>query len=217
MSAAIQDAVVQEFGVGGRRYTPDMGSRQPYEAKNGGLRAVARAMYDNTQSMLKASGISAVDVYRGMNQYTPVAARVLQDSTVVMRGYAAMNPLSAWSTSSGVAQDFGGLIGVMRVPAKGVFCTAMTGMGCANEQEVILLGGPNNYQLLVEGKMPTERPRKSTWMYRDAFRVINANVDPRPARIVVDAFEALPEGSTTVDDVMADIRKRRVEAGLADD
>jgi len=228
MSAAIQDAVVQEFGVGGRRYTPDMGSTKPYEAKNGGLRAVARAMYDNTQSMLKASGISAVDVYRGMNRYTPVTARALQDSTV-MRGYAAMNPLSSWSTSYGVAQDFGGVIGVMRVPAEGVFCTAMTGMGCANEQEVILLGGPNNYQLLVEGKMPTERPRKSTWMYSDAFRVIDdaflglrgAYVDPidapRAARVVVDAFEALPEGSTTVDDVMADIRKRRVEAGLADD
>lgn len=55
-------------------------------------------------------------------------------------------PLSSWSTNRGTADDFGsgegqyGIVVSGKIPVERIFCTSVTGLGCLNEGEFVVLG-----------------------------------------------------------------------------
>lgn len=109
-----------------------------------------RAEYAATQDWLKASGIENVSVYRGVEGMSGLSDTDIQKAgetglvTTVM-----MAPASSWSVSLDVAQTFAadGFVLQTRVPRERVLSTAVTGRGCLNEGEILLLGGST--QVLV--------------------------------------------------------------------
>lgn len=165
---AFQRAVKDEFGVDarmpvgyeknspsyvhGRNVLSRDETDEVYKATGPFMRRVARAMYEETQEQLAKAGIKEVSVHRGVN-FGQRGDKSPEWFEQLKRGSAVTRPisekvLSSWSSSSGVASKFaviGGrgqacLIGAT-IPARQVFCTARTGMGCLNEYEFVLFGG----------------------------------------------------------------------------
>lgn len=100
-----------------------------------GVRAVVRAQYQATQEHLKKAGITKLTLVRGYKGSTPAGAQEL-----------TLQPATSFSMHKSVAQSFmgGGKSKrgiVVTVPASKIFSTCVTGNGCLNEQEVVILGG----------------------------------------------------------------------------
>lgn len=88
--------------------------------------AFIRAMYRYTQKDLSTRGIEFVNLYRG--QYCEVKK---------------LRPLSSFSTSERVANGFGNYVYKASIPAKYIVSTYFSGIGCAEEQEYVVMGGNN--------------------------------------------------------------------------
>jgi len=179
-SLLVQRAVEKVFGLVGVLETQEMESEDSFAAEEPDLEAkellknpavekvltsFLRAQYANTQSYFKSKGIKTVEVLRGaamlsvreqLNSYNQDHQRSKTlDNDVPNEGnmevWSPLRPLSSWSISGSVADDFAGVQshyiqpeGVVfrtRVPVSRVFATPFTGIGCANEYEMVLLGG----------------------------------------------------------------------------
>lgn len=121
-------------------------------ARISALQVVARAMYNNTQAKLKELGVEDVVVYRGSSrteaQYYPAfgdrSSSMPGGETVSFKGNAA----ASWSTNRDTALGFTGETDGGRVPClfksvvprAAIFSTAITGLGCLSESEVVVLG-----------------------------------------------------------------------------
>lgn len=105
-------------------------------------RAYLRAEYEHTQDYLARRGITEVVLRRG---HAPSAGELLLKTAKVGQTVRVeSNPLTSWSTSRAVANRFkhGGRRLSMRVPAALIQSTSVTGRGCLNEWEVLVLGSP---------------------------------------------------------------------------
>lgn len=108
-----------------------------FKAANGDIiKSFLQSQYDNTQAYLKSKGITKVVLFRGIDSE-------FSKSEFVGKYPAKLRPLSSWSTHASVALNFAPDNNILKitVDAKNVFSTAMTGTGCLNEKEVVLLGG----------------------------------------------------------------------------
>lgn len=117
-------------------------------------KVVARCMYEATQQELKRAGITEVVLYRGVKPDGMTPAGGYHD---LIRAAAApkgpgkvatvkLRPISSWAFRRNTALIFAGGLGSggvfgASVPANRIFSTAMTGFGCLNEHEVVVLGG----------------------------------------------------------------------------
>lgn len=105
--------------------------------------------YDETESRVKESwedsaqslfydsgGAEAVTYDFDLEQYKPTGELI----TVVSQ------PLSSWSTNESTASDFAsgednyGIVVSGKIPVERIFCTSVTGLGCLNEGEFVVLG-----------------------------------------------------------------------------
>lgn len=164
MAIALQKAAALEFGL--KDYEKpwsdfiDKSAERHLRANVSVYRAFLRAMYDNTQDYFKQKHISKVTLYRGFSfmdkgleapGYAPKSkelARGLffttQDERI--KAMAILQPMSSFSTSLRVAKGFSGDNGVKvvirteKVPVKDIIGTALTGFGCLNEKEMVVLG-----------------------------------------------------------------------------
>ncbi len=90
-----------------------------------------KAQYDLTQEYFKKKGIKELVVYRGVgNSYMPS-----RDTHV------ALQPMSSCSLTYDVAENFGHHVMMMKVPVEDILSIPLTGYGCTNEHEVVILGG----------------------------------------------------------------------------
>ncbi|MDR7492185.1 MAG: ADP-ribosyltransferase domain-containing protein [Armatimonadota bacterium] len=150
LSMAIQHAAVEELGLSPRTRTrfdldPDLdphveeGKKLLAEA-GPALRLFLRTMYKQTQERLRAMGVDHVLVYRGIR--LPVRLPV---------GHHEMNlqPLSSFTAEFSIARVFAGVstmgpshgaVIAVVVPRERILATPMTGFGCLDEQEVVVLG-----------------------------------------------------------------------------
>lgn len=135
------------------------------------LDAYVEEQYAITQGWLADHGVDRLVVHRGMfwevdpgdvhEAPYPGARHAVEkirqhDGSTWVDGDdvpATGSPLTAWSTSSLIAERFatrhlprGGqrlsLVMSAQVPADRVFSTPHTGLGCLNEREVVVIGGP---------------------------------------------------------------------------
>lgn len=97
------------------------------------LQAFHRTQYNNTQKFLADNGIKDVYLVRGVKSDTEKAGNV----------NIKMQPISSFSTSFHAAKSFSketGSILLVKVPAKDVLSTCLTGIGTSAEREVTVLG-----------------------------------------------------------------------------
>lgn len=119
-----------------------MGNEEKYKID----RKVARAEYDATQRWFKEKNITHVSLFRGMSGVPPA---VKGESVEV-----TMQPASSWSIHYRTAHDFAterknpGSVIAMRIPVSRVLSTAVTGRGCLNEGEVVVLGGKKKVKVI---------------------------------------------------------------------
>jgi hypothetical protein len=99
-----------------------------------------RSMYNHTQDELKSAGVEYVTLYRGMR--SPQKGFNTGD----VGKLAKSNAMESWSINKGTAElgyfaGYGdGAVYRTIVPRDRILCTAMTGFGCLNEYEVLVLG-----------------------------------------------------------------------------
>jgi hypothetical protein len=135
------------------------------------LTAFLQAQYDATQQYLADKGIKSVTVFRGMrfdsredfekagfDHYTQDEYSNHPDDEKVAQGSAIVRqrPLSSWSVSRKIAVDFAGEDGLgvvikTRVPSSHIVSTPLTGLGCAQESEVVVMDDPKSLYYRVGG------------------------------------------------------------------
>ena len=184
-SVAVQHAAAAEFGIERPHYGGVNGESfkrglAHYEEHRDALRAVVRAMYENTQAELKANGIEKVTLFRGISFgqmdlfHGPAASSKAAASLwrqrsngpntkgghVVIDATVAGNPLSSYSYELGTASAFAGkadvnnlgAVVVTEVKREDIFSTAFTGSGCASEREMVVLGRDRNDKVVIVGQ-----------------------------------------------------------------
>lgn len=153
---AVQEAIKREFGLDDAAdWVWKAGENSGMGAQAGVnlimqrhgpvLQSYARATYDSTQAELARRGITEVGVIRGYGGSRDPVMPPISAATMPLR------PASAFSTEAAIAEQFGGVRLIASVPAERVLSTPITGMGCAGESEVVVLGGGNFQALRVAG------------------------------------------------------------------
>lgn len=166
---AMQMAVRDEFGLDAAIHTAaaNAPAGERFYAENGAaVRALMRAMYDNTQQWFAENGITEVEVYRGFGWKESQADLVPRginwgpaESPNVGVGELELNPFQSFSADINISQgtqgaaaaagfmgggfgggsDYGLLIGA-RVPVDRILATAQTGFGAKLESEIVVMG-----------------------------------------------------------------------------
>lgn len=104
-------------------------------------RKLLRAMYDRTQKMLADAGIENLDVHRGLGSREHTSARLEKTK---QRCLYTGNACESFSLNLRTARHFGSYMIDTTVPRKRILATFLTGFGCADETEVVILGGRGN-------------------------------------------------------------------------
>lgn len=152
-SLAIQQAAAEEFELEADwlynwhskpdQYDEHVAAHMPT------YRAFVRAMYDNTQAELKKTGWTHVRLRRGVKSHPSLKSPTVYQTVLSgkgTKGSIIQRPLSSFTTNSGTSQTFSGGAGLTHegyVPIERIMGSALTGFGCQNEYEYVVLGGPN--------------------------------------------------------------------------
>ena len=174
ISLAIQDIAKDLFGIQdapdwkfnnqtteGRKKSVADAVNKLKENQGDVLRAFVQAQYNATQEWFKERGIDKITVYRGIKD---------AKTTVAGEGLVGLRPLSSWSTNLSTAIDFTrgkadtplakSMVFRREVDVKEIFSTPLTGVGCMEEYEVVLLGGKKT----VDSASPEDRSmRMGVW------------------------------------------------------
>jgi hypothetical protein len=100
------------------------------------------AQYNATQSWFQEQGISEVTLYRGMETDTPAGTQEVN-----------MRPLSSWSLNEATADAFGQTVLQATFPVERILSIPLTGIGCLNEYEAVVLGGRITAEVTVNDVM----------------------------------------------------------------
>lgn len=106
--------------------------------KHKAVRAFVRAQYTATQDHLKRLGITELTLVRGWKGRSKISPSGKQR--------VSLQPASSFTTHKKTADAFSGSgklrrVIVATVPANKIFSTSVTGFGCLNEREIVVLGG----------------------------------------------------------------------------
>lgn len=154
ISCGMQHAIAAEMGLSnaatGHLLSTSDAPKTAAVASNPCMRAVIRAQYEATQEHFKREGITELTLHRGYahdDKPKPVGSQVDLE----------LQPASSFSMSYDTAYSFARVPGhpgdggnsprhasvvTITVPVKHILSTAVTGMGCAPEQEVVVLSHP---------------------------------------------------------------------------
>jgi hypothetical protein len=162
LSLALQYAAQSEFGLSDAA-TGHFTSSPQRISKYGqvpmdqaGLQAFMRGQYNVTQQYLADKGITELPVFRGANFWNTSAVSSVDfpPEGVDAKTTVDLQPLSSFATAPDVAQEFstserytGAYVYRMtmatQVPASRILSCAHTGFGCADQSELVVLGGAN--------------------------------------------------------------------------
>lgn len=150
ISLAVQNAAIKEFGLTNTKTWNKGGDALKLEiqkvtdAKGEALQAFVRAQYEITQDYFKSQGIEKVTLFRGFTT-SKSEFKVKAGSPVKVQ----MRPLSSFSYNHSNASSFsdGSVIIAGDIPVENILSTALTGVGCQHESEVVVIGGTNIYTL----------------------------------------------------------------------
>ena len=146
MSHALQQTAKEIFGLQDAaewksKTRPDFAKEVDYiKTVNGNvLQTFLQIQYNNTQTHLANNNIKEVVVYRGLTGSQGLATGT---------GEVSLRPMSSWSTDINIATRFAqdsltqkGTILRMVVQVEDIISTPFTGVGCLEEQEMVIKGG----------------------------------------------------------------------------
>lgn len=98
-------------------------------------RKVLRAMYNRTQKMLASAKLDKIRIYRGVSH--PPSEEINPNKIHVYKG----NACESFSISPKIARGFGKFVIDTVVPKERVLGSFLTGFGCTDELEFVVLGG----------------------------------------------------------------------------
>lgn len=154
------------------------------------IQDVLKTQYELTQKYFAEKGITEIEVFRGMEmlsetrQIIKIADETLRDLPDdvpkatkeevqfvwnairggTYRADVSTRPLSSWSLSHEISEEFATREGVLiraKVPVKDIFATPQTGFGCFQENEVVVLGtGSRN----VDYAFPSYAPNGGSYL-----------------------------------------------------
>ena len=115
----------------------------PYDSREKAADAFLKAMYDETQEVLARHKITEVVVSRGITFNGPTTLTTMDPGGLVI---PSGNAMESWSESWGVARgfcesDYAAVLS-SKVPAQRVLSYPVTGFGCSDELEFVVLGNP---------------------------------------------------------------------------
>jgi hypothetical protein len=89
------------------------------------------------------------EAHRTFSPATQVIRRNFLVDELMRQGEVQQQPVSSWSVDINTADDFGenGLRLGAYIPASRIWSTSFTGLGCLNEQELLVLGGTDEVQI----------------------------------------------------------------------
>lgn len=159
LEVAFQDAVAKEFDLSVQSWASDAARAEAaalYGEDEAGLRAVARAMYDETQQWLRDHDISEITLYRAESwgRSTP-PADVLFDGEPHLRTIG-LKPVSSFSANLEKALEYTGngakdsMIEAMTMPADHIFSVPETGFGSFHDAEMTMLGGDDVFVTVAQ-------------------------------------------------------------------
>ncbi|MFC8716596.1 hypothetical protein [Kitasatospora sp. NPDC057198] len=152
---ALQDAARDHFGLQPVAEWPmvDQIAQQTAEHRadfGAGLQAMLAAMWDRTQTHLAEAELGYLTVWRGIAtpDGRPPADWAADGDTVAD---PPLRPLSAFSLDPDIAYGFAtaegpGIVISGIVPAARVIAAPVTGLGCLDESEVVILAGPGTWR-----------------------------------------------------------------------
>ena len=184
-SLAVQDAAAEVFNIKDAKklkFPSQFAERHAKESVTHGnvYREFVKAQYAETQEMFQRAGITEVTMYRGRmsNERAPLIPTA---TPVVMR------PLSSWSSDSSTATAFSYAGGAVRqnsivhkvtVPVKRIVSTPLTGNGCLEEQEFVIMGGRmDTYAMQPENAMRARVLENFPVEVSKAVKVVDLDVD----------------------------------------
>ena len=143
---AMIHAAALKFGLGDSLAPPQYGEESAF------YDAFVDETYKTTQVLFAQQGVTGVHLMRGMRWSATRAGQMAPPEVRALIGHRPTeieiesNPLSSWTTEHSVASDF--TLGTkgptaklgMVVPVADVFSTSVTGPGCLNEAEMIVIG-----------------------------------------------------------------------------
>ncbi len=150
-SCDLQQAAANKFGVPLTSYALKMFKYNRLRVDTNKSSPFLDIVYARTQEFLKKSGIEYVTLFRGValpeNNFKRIS---------YFKKHVETNPLNSWSSCVGTAVDFGSDHGdttfpyvlCCKVPAANIVSTPITGFGCLNELEYIVVGG--TYEVLLD-------------------------------------------------------------------
>lgn len=115
------------------------------------------AQRESTQEMLKAAGITELVLYRGAGLTLP--ANVTGQNAYGYMNKVTLQPLSSFSVDPATSTFFTGgtqqnnTITAMKVPVERILSTPVTGYGCFNEGEFVVIGGVDLPAHVVVGRV----------------------------------------------------------------
>lgn len=111
------------------------------------LEKFLQTMYDNTQERLREAGIKSVFVWRGMG-LDPVEGTRRSDEYAGKVENLKLQPMSSFSADLSTAVTFVRYpkpsVVFVEVPAERIIGTSVSGFGCYDEAEYVVLGGPTS-------------------------------------------------------------------------
>lgn len=142
----LMSAAAQSLGI-------PMKSEQDAKAFRQGLQEFVHAQYESTQEMFKSLGHEHVFLARGMKVKAGGEHLTHEPANVKLQ------PASSFSANYGTASNFagpGGTVYLVKVPVSQVLSTYMSGFGCTNEHEVVVLGHETikSYPVQKGGSIP---------------------------------------------------------------
>ena len=184
-SLAVQDAAAEVFNIKDAKklkFPSEFAERHAKESVTHGnvYREFVKAQYAETQEMFQRAGITEVTMYRGRmsNERAPLIPTA---TPVVMR------PLSSWSSDPSTATAFSYAGGAVRqnsivhkvtVPVKRIVSTPLTGNGCLEEQEFVIMGGRmDTYAMQPENAMRARVLENFPVEVSKAVKVVDLDVD----------------------------------------
>lgn len=155
VSTALQDVAKKEFDLKGtsRVNSADSAEERREFVKDFGpvYSDFLRAQYAETQEMLERRGIKEITAYRGFTaKDTKLSARIKNsDDNSPVPTDTKTRPLSSWSTSRSIAEDFAsrpkennesGVVFEATISASQIMSTPVSGMGVFSEGEIVTVG-----------------------------------------------------------------------------
>jgi hypothetical protein len=115
-----------------------------YQENKEGLRAMARAQYNNTQAYFKQRGIKEVYLYRGMDVIPSGVPAGPSAANITLRPASSFSTNYATSAQPNFSGGTKGLILSGTVPVERIMGTCRTGYGCLSEYEAVVLSGTDD-------------------------------------------------------------------------